>query len=195
MSISISAQLGVRAFSGEIGMRDTRDGYAPPCPAPRPAVWVCERCGLDLADACQPLRAGCRVDAEIVIARLEQAGATLLAMRERSPLPMAYGSNWPVVVHDSMEAYGWTGETPRAAIPDARAITAMDRAWAWLRLIPRDKRVLRRVVAARSLVHPVSGRALVSWPRLARILGCDKRAVQRWHAQGIGIIVARLQGE
>jgi hypothetical protein len=164
-------------------------------PPPGSAIWVCHRCDQDMQGACNPLRAGCRIDPEIVVARLEQAGATLLAMRLRSPLPVAYGSGWPLVVHEAIEAYGWTDEMPRAAVPSARAISAMDRCWSWLRLIPYDKRVLRRIVAARSLVHPVSGRTLMSWRRLGRKLGAHHASVEAWHARGIGIIVRELRGD
>ena len=69
----------------------------------------------------------------------------------------------------------------------------MDEALAWLQLIPQDRYVLRRIVGARSLVHPISDRHLYSWRRLGSVLGADHKAVQRWHAQGIATIVAGLR--
>ena len=63
---------------------------------------------------------------------------------------------------------------------------------AWLSLIPVDRYVLRRIVGARSLVHPVSERHLYPWRRLGAVLGADHKAVQRWHAQGIDLIVEAL---
>lgn len=158
----------------------------------RPATWVCGKCGAELEEACDPIWRGCPVDAEMVTWRLEQAGAALMAMRGRSPYPTEYGSGWPTVIHDVFEAYGWTDEAPRPAVPSAAAISSMDRAYAWLKLIPRSRYVLRRVVAGRSLVHPVTGRHLFSWRRLARRLGCDHEAVRTWHGRGIAIIVSGL---
>jgi len=52
--------------------------------------------------------------------------------------------------------------------------------------------VLRRIVGARSLVHPITQRHLFPWRRLAASIGADHKAVQRWYAQGIELIVAAL---
>jgi hypothetical protein len=68
----------------------------------------------------------------------------------------------------------------------------MDEALAWIPMIPQDRYVLRRVVGARSLVHPITDRHLFPWRRLGAVLGADHKAVQRWHAQGIALIVASL---
>jgi len=68
----------------------------------------------------------------------------------------------------------------------------MDEATSWVSLIPLDRYVLRRIVGARSLVHPITQRHLFPWRRLGAALGADHKAVQRWHAQGVDIIVAAL---
>ncbi len=68
----------------------------------------------------------------------------------------------------------------------------MDQALAWIPLIPADKLVLRRIVGCRCLVSPLTGRHLFSWRRLARLLGADHKAISRWHATGIDLIVATL---
>ena len=52
--------------------------------------------------------------------------------------------------------------------------------------------MLRRIVGARSLVSPVTERHLYSWRRLATLLGADHKAIQRWHGQGVALIVAAL---
>lgn len=131
------------------------------------------------------------VDAAYVICRLEEAGATLLA------LP---GSGWSTrvrsssieIVRTALEAYGWGAARIRPAVPSADRIDRMDEAMAWIALIQDTRFVLRRVVGARSLVHPVTDRHLYSWRRLGAALGADHKAVQRWHAQGIEMIVAAL---
>jgi hypothetical protein len=130
-------------------------------------------------------------DVELVIYRLEEAGATLLA------LP---GSGWSTrlrkssleIVRTAIESYGWTASRIRPPVPPAERISRMEQAMSWIPLIPVDRYVLRRIVGARSLVHPVTQRHLYPWRRLAAALGADHKAVQRWHAQGIDLIVAAL---
>ena len=131
------------------------------------------------------------LDADHVIYRLEEAGATLLA------LP---GTGWSTrlrtssieLVRTALEAYGWETARIRPAVPSAEKIDRMDEALAWIAFIQDNRHVLRRVVGARSLVHPVTDRHLYSWRRLGAALGADHKAVQRWHAQGIAMIVAVL---
>jgi Domain of unknown function (DUF6362) len=132
------------------------------------------------------------LDADYVTYRLEEAGATLLA------LP---GTGWSTrmrsssieIIRTALEAYGWDTARIRPAVPAAEKIDRMDEAMAWIALIQDSRYVLRRVVGARSLVHPVTDRHLYSWRRLGAALGADHKAVQRWHAQGIATIVAALQ--
>lgn len=133
------------------------------------------------------------VDADYVVYRLEEAGATLLA------LP---GTGWTThlkrssieIVRTALEAYGWDAARIRPAAPSSARIDRMDEAMAWISLIPQDRYVLRRIVGARSLVHPISDRHLFPWRRLGVALGADHKAVQRWHAQGVAMIVAALNG-
>jgi Domain of unknown function (DUF6362) len=130
-------------------------------------------------------------DGRLVIGRLEEAGATLLA------LP---GTGWTTklrassleIVRAAIENYGWTEARVRPAIPSAARITRMDEAMGWITLIPLDRYVLRRIVGARSLVSPTTERHMFPWRRLAAVLGADHKAVQRWHHQGIDMIVTAL---
>jgi hypothetical protein len=133
------------------------------------------------------------LDATYVTWRLEEAGATLLA------LP---GTGWSTrlrsssleIVRTAIESYGWSEQRVRPPVPQAAEITRMDEAMGWISLIPIDRYVLRRIVGARSLVHPVTERHLFPWRRLGVALGADHKAVQRWHAEGIGLIVSALNG-
>ena len=132
------------------------------------------------------------IDADFVIYRLEEAGATLLA------LP---GTGWTTrlrtssleIVRTALESYGWTETRIKPPVPSSEKITRMDEAMGWLPLIPADRYVIRRVVGARSLVHPITDRHLFPWRRLGAALGSDHKAVQRWHAQGIDMIVNALK--
>jgi hypothetical protein len=96
------------------------------------------------------------------------------------------------ILREAMEAYDGEPAPIRPPAPSARHISEMDEALAWLGLIPPDRLLLRRIVAARSLVNPLTGRPVCSWRRLGKIFGADHKAVKRWHGDGIGLIVAAL---
>lgn len=132
------------------------------------------------------------MDAETVLHRLEEAGTTLLALPNSGPSTRLAqgGMEW---VRDVTEQCGRDRGQIRPAIPDAARISRMDQALAWIPLIPLEKHVLRRVVGARCLVHPMTGRYLYSWRRLGEAIGADHKAVQRWHAQGVDLIVSSLR--
>ena len=132
-------------------------------------------------------------DAELVIFRLEEAGAALLALPGTGWSTRLRGSSLEIV-RTAIESYGWTTNRIRPPVPSAARITRMDEALGWIPLIPIDRYVLRRIVGARSLVHPITERHLYPWRRLATALGADHKAVQRWHAQGIDLIVSALNG-
>jgi hypothetical protein len=112
------------------------------------------------------------IDAADVVARLEQAGATLLS------LP---GHSERIACH------------ALAALPAPVATSDMDEALGWIVRIPQERVVLRRIVGARALVSPATGRHIYSWRRIAKAVGLDHKAVQRLHRQGIEIIVANLR--
>ncbi len=133
------------------------------------------------------------LDATYVTWRLEEAGATLLALPGTGWSPRLRTSSLEIV-RTAIESYGWTDQRVRPPVPQAAEISRMDEAMGWISLIPLDRYVLRRIVGARSLVHPVTERHLFPWRRLGVVLGADHKAVQRWHAEGIGLIVAALNG-
>jgi hypothetical protein len=131
------------------------------------------------------------IDAGFIVYRLEEAGATLLALPASG-----YSTRLKVshldVVQEAQAAYGHEAGKIRPPVPSASRITRMDEAMGWIALIPQDRTVLRRIVGARSLVSPVTERHLFSWRRLGGVLGADHKAVQRWHGQGIDMIVAAV---
>ena len=130
-------------------------------------------------------------DAEYVIYRLEEAGRSLLALPSSGWTTKLRSSSLDIV-RGAVDSYGWSERQVRPPIPSAAVITRMDQALCWIPMIPRDRYVLRRIVGARALVSPVTERYLYSWRRLASLIGADHKAVQRWHAQGIDMIVAAL---
>lgn len=132
-------------------------------------------------------------DAEYVCYRLEEAGRTLLALPNTGPNTQLRTTRHDVV-QSAVEAYGWARVDARLrpATPGADQITRMDEALDWIPRIPVDRYVLRRIVGARALVSPITERHLFPWRRLGALLGADHKAIQRWHAQGIDIIVTGL---
>lgn len=135
-------------------------------------------------------------DAEYVCYRLEQAGRTLLALPNTGPNTQLRTTRHDVV-QSAVEAYGWARVDARLrpASPGADQITRMDEALDWIPRIPVDRYVLRRIVGARALVSPITERHLFPWRRLGTLLGADHKAIQRWHSQGIDIIVASLRNK
>lgn len=129
--------------------------------------------------------------AHYVVARLEEAGAAMLALPQ-SGYSTRLSSGALEIVRDWRESYGWGMPELRAPRPSAEQISAMDEAFAWIGHIPPDRRVWRRVVGARALVNPLTDRHLFTWRRLGRAIGADHRAVKNWHAKAIDLIVAAL---
>jgi hypothetical protein len=129
---------------------------------------------------------------EGLIACLEEAGATLLSLPRTGFSPALKTSALPIL-REAAEAYGWSETEARPAMPSASRISRMDKAMGYLGLIPQDRYLLRRIVGCRALVHPISGRHLFSWRRLGEVLGADHKAIQRWHAEGIRMIVFALR--
>jgi hypothetical protein len=131
------------------------------------------------------------IDAAYVTYRLEEAGETLLALPGTGYSTRLRTSSLDIV-RTALENYGWSESRIRPPVPSSAKITSMDEALGWITLIPLENYVLRRIVGARCLVSPVTERHLFPWRRLVAALGADHKAVQRWHAQGIAIIVAAL---
>ena len=149
---------------------------------------------LHTGGAGRPLHTAGAALRETVIARLEEAGRTLLAL-PRSGYTTGLRQSRLDIVRAAAEAYGYDpAPRLRPPMPEAAAITRMDEAFGWLALIPNDRFVLRRIASARALVDPLTDRHLHSWRRLGALLGADHRAVQRWHADAIGLIAAGLAG-
>lgn len=122
-------------------------------------------------------------DPNLIIACLEWAGQVLLSMDIKSPKPTEYRAYWPEYAQDPSEAYGYTGEKLRVAIPKASDIELMEDIYKWLTLI--ENKQPRQVVAIRSLVTPISERYVYPWTKIAITLHMDRRGVKRLHRQGI----------
>lgn len=133
------------------------------------------------------------VDAAFVTAVLEDAGRTLIALpMPKNGMPAELRAGWPDVVHDFAEAYGWltSAEDNRPARPSVKAIRRMDMAYDWLWLVSDVRK--RRIVFARSLVHPISDKHRFSYYRLARMSGMHPETIRQWHKAGVEEIARSL---
>lgn len=129
---------------------------------------------------------------EYVIARLEEAGSTLLAMHLGRVGPSErVTAAWPEMLRDSFIDLPDPHRKIRM-VPGADKITRMDEALGWIELVPNA--TYRRVLCARCLVLPQSGRHLRSWSSIARTLHADREAVQWWHDKAICQLVSALSG-
>lgn len=127
-----------------------------------------------------------------LVARLEEAGTTLLALPNAGYSPHLRMMRYEVV-HSALDAYGWQPARVRQPHPSGAAIDRMDEALGWLAIIPEERFVLRRILGARALTHPLTGRYLYPWRRLGTVLGADHKSVQRWHKDGVGLILTGLR--
>ncbi len=140
--------------------------------------------------ACEAKRSATVDAAAFVVARLEEAGATLLALPQMGFSTAARGY-WPDMVRDSFIDLP-SAERGRPVTPDAARISRMEEAFGWLGFIPAHRMALRRIVGYRALVNPLTDRHMFPWRRIGKRIGADHRAVQRWHGQAVGMIVAAL---
>ena len=130
---------------------------------------------------------------EALVAVLEAAGKTLLALPEGGIFPAGVGAAWPSFVREMVEAYGYDEARPRMPAPTARQIEEMGVVFGWVGTIPNDRYVLRRLLLLRSLVHPLSDRHSYSWRDVARMVGTNHFSVRVWHGQGLRLVLEALR--
>ncbi len=128
---------------------------------------------------------------EQVVTRLREAGLTLARLHVQGVFPAGYRSCMPETLRDPEDLlHAETNLRPPPAHPSD--ITRMDQALSWIRLIPDEMAVHRRIVGCRCLMHPISERLLFSWRRLGREFHLDHKTVKEWHEHAIRIIVVQL---
>jgi len=76
------------------------------------------------------------------------------------------------------------------ASPSARSVGRMDEVleWLWRFTDPRK----RRLCLARALIHPVSGRHVVSYRKLGRMFGLHHETIRAWHDRALADIAGAL---
>lgn len=123
---------------------------------------------------------------------LEWAGARLIAMPGRRIAPAEPTVIWPEYNRNAFEVLDFRrGLALRAVAPNKDEIDIVDE----ILLFPNvcTDVIVRRVLHTRALVHPLNGRHLFPWTRIAKLLSTDHKHVQRWHARGLTEVVAKLE--
>ena len=90
-------------------------------------------------------------DADLVIYRLEEAGASLLALPSTGWTTKLRSSSLEIV-RTTLEAYGWTPARIKPPVPSSEKISRMDEAMGWLALIRQSK----KAIAPSRIGEPVS---------------------------------------
>lgn len=144
-------------------------------------------------------------DFDSVEIRLQDAMTTLRRIPfPKNGAPRLDRSHWPEVVRSMADRAGWivgadsldhllANEADRNRVrfvPSSRQVHAMEECLEWLHHI-KDRRH-RKVVFARSHVHPDSGRHFTKYTSLARHMGVHQYTLRRWYRDGIIAIVRAL---
>lgn len=117
---------------------------------------------------------------------LEWAGGRMLAVQVCGTRPSSYRSFWPDYPDDSFTAYGYTNERLRLPSPSAPDISLMDEILSLVLLTPII--LQRRVLNARAIVHPINGRHIFPWSKIAHLINSDYRSVVLTHKKGLEVI-------
>ena len=136
--------------------------------------------------------------------RLEEAGRTLMSLPlPQGSFPKDDRSRWPDAVRGHEDAFvalvGASHEVRQdfsdsynqvRATPSARSVGRMDEALDWLWRFDDARK--RRLCLARALIHPLSGRHVVSYRKLGRIFGLHHETVRAWHDRALAEVAMFL---
>jgi len=119
---------------------------------------------------------------------LEWAGARLIAMPGRRIGPAAPKVIWPDYSQETFQVLEHRGAmSVKVAAPSSKEIPIVDEILILPNVCSRD--YVRRVLHVRSLVHPLNGRYLYKWTRIAELLDVKPRTIKMWHRQGLEEVV------
>lgn len=130
---------------------------------------------------------------EEIDAWLKWAGEKLLSMPLRKPGPAAPGGCWPDFPSDATVAYGYSDIKLRPVPPLKGEIKFIDEILELILVI--NSIPTRRIMHARSLIAPNSGRNLYSFSRIAKLLSLDRKRVAKMHQQGLLQIAQNISPE
>ncbi len=115
---------------------------------------------------------------------LEWAGARLIAMPGRRPGPADIKVIWPEYSQDKFQVLDHRpGLSIHAAAPSNQEIPIVDEILSLPSVCSLHKP--RRVLHIRALVHPLNGRYIYTWTRVAEKLESNRETVRYWHKKGL----------
>lgn len=129
---------------------------------------------------------------DMVRDRLAEAGFTLHRQMIYGLRPASAKAWWPDIVRDPREAYGYTEEVTRLALPGPREIARADEAFDWVCKHVPDI-TARKVAMARSICRP-SGKPRLSYRFIGKHLGVSDETARQWHLQALADISRALSG-
>ena len=122
----------------------------------------------------------------------------------RDGFPPGHKSNWPDVVRNMEDLFAaivgmseeerkqfWDYENAVRMRPSAKQIQRMEEALPWFFAVGDARK--RKVAFARSLIHPVSGRHIVSYSKLGSLHGLHKDTMRCWHNDALDEIGRHLR--
>jgi hypothetical protein len=125
---------------------------------------------------------------------LEWAGARLLAMPARKVKPSEPKVAWPTYSQDKFEILDFrAGISFRAAAPSKDEIPVVEEILT-LPAFCREHKV-RRVLHIRALIHPINGRYMYNWMKVAKMLETNRATAKSWHAKGLVEVIANAPRE
>jgi hypothetical protein len=101
---------------------------------------------------------------------------------------------WPDYAQETFQVLEFRGAMPvRADAPSSQEIPIVDE----ILLLPNvcAKDYTRRVLHARSLVHPINGRYLYKWTRIAELLAVKPYTARRWYKEGLVEVIKKAPRE
>jgi len=121
---------------------------------------------------------------------LEWAGQRILSLPVHGLYPQTYRSFWPDYPQDPNTAYGYSNVKLRPPPPSKDEIPFVDEILDLILLVPIERQ--RRILNARSLINPTTGRYIFPWSKISFLLHSDPRTIKNLHKKGLEFIAGRL---
>lgn len=133
---------------------------------------------------------------EYVESRLFDAGRTMLMLPPQGTSPKQYGNGWPEYMAEFSDLVGAPKEVkvgfPRATM---KQMNEYEEVTDWIMKLAgycKNKRMpyIARSLTLRILIHPVSGKHLLTWQRIGNIMnGSSPTSAKNWYEQGLDKLI------
>ena len=126
---------------------------------------------------------------------MDEAALTLAALPAHGLRPSGARGFWPDIVPDE-DDLEWTRESdilPPRPTPDD--VSRMDLVFSWLAFLGEgnENREIRKVVQLHMRVHPISGKRLLSWEKIAGKLGISRNTAHSRYLTACCLIAEKIR--